>query len=131
MASHAKGGCLYDTGLDLPDTSAPTRGGAGVAYWRGWQISTQARCSVLCILLYHSMGFGVLMCTKRRQRETIETYIPMYLYFDWTTVSSYTSSGCGSANRVPVIHSMHGVWVRRALRQDRHVAFWSADMVGL
>ena len=78
------------------------------------------------------MGFGVLLCTKREtERDDRDVYIPMYLYFDWTTVSSYTSSGCGSANRVPVIHSMHGVWVRRALRQNRHVAFWSADMVGL
>ena len=41
-------------------------------------ISTQARCSVLCIL-YIIAWVSAFLCIKG-SRETIETYIPMYLY---------------------------------------------------
>jgi hypothetical protein len=70
VASHAKCGCLYDTGgLDLPDEHTKKRWRRRCILARTNTISTQARCSALCILLYHSMGPAFLSVYEKRERR--------------------------------------------------------------
>lgn len=86
VASRAECGCLYDTGgLTLPDERTKEEEAcAGFAYWRGRnKISTQAECSVLCILYiiaWVSAFFSVYERENDVRIERSDVYTDVFVF---------------------------------------------------